>query len=380
MVSSCVSECEAGRVPTSSDELKATRTETAHDMDEGDGPCCESWVYTSDAAAVPLFEGSSLSVVQTLVQYFRWFCEHPGISKEALSSMLAMQHTSVLPPGNQLPSSYEAALRAIEPYLVQPIVYDVCPNDCIIFRGDYESLSECPKCGCARYISDQSSVPARRFTYLPLKPRLSRLFGTSNMAQVLQSHAVVEVSETEPIYDIQQSSAWKKAYSNTGLFQGDPRGISLSLCTDGVNPFAHNRVSYSMWPIMLTLLNLPRKLRNRFASILLVGIVPSNGAQEPHSLNPYLNVLVDELLELSSSTLFDAYQNAPFQCKAALLLHVLDYPGIGKVMSVVGSGGFQGCAFCVLPGERNVNLQKTVYLQNRRFLPENSEMRKDRKR
>lgn len=27
-------------------------------------------------------------------------------------------------------------------------------------------------------------------------------------------------------------------------------------CTDGVNPFAHNKVTYSMWPIMLTLLNL----------------------------------------------------------------------------------------------------------------------------
>jgi len=62
-----------------------------------------------------------------------------------------------------------------------------------------------------------------------------------------------------------------------------------------------------MWPIMLTLLNLPRNLRNRFASILLVGIVPSNGAQEPHSLDPYLHVLVDELIELSSFTLYDAY-------------------------------------------------------------------------
>ena len=56
-------------------------------------------------------------------------------------------------------------------------------------------------------------------------------------------------------------------------------------------------------------------MRNRFASILFVGIVPSNGSQEPKSLNPYLDVLVDELLELSSTTLHDAYSNAPFECK-----------------------------------------------------------------
>ena len=36
-------------------------------------------------------------------------------------------------------------------------------------------------------------------------------------------------------------------------------------------------VTYSMWPIMLNLLNLPRKIRNLFSSILLVGIVPANG-------------------------------------------------------------------------------------------------------
>ena len=333
-------------------------------------------LYLNSASTTPLYEASSLTVLDALVQYFLWFCEHPGISKEALSSLLATQH-GILPPGNQLPSSYETALRVIEPNLVQPLVYDACPQDCILFRGEYASLSKCPKCSHGRYVPNGGTIPARRFTYLPLKPRIVRLFGTSNIAQILQSHAIVREHEMERIFDIQQSPAWKKAYGIDGVFEGDSRGISLSLCTDGVNPFAHNRVSYSMWPIMLTLLNLPRKWRNRFASILLVGIVPSNGPQEAHSLNPYLDVLVDELLELSSSTVFDAYQKAPFRCKVALLLHVLDYPGIAKVMSVVGSGGFQGCAFCELQGERNENLHKTVYLQSRRYLQADSALRKD---
>ncbi len=335
-------------------------------------------IYSSGPATTPLYDGSPMSVLQALVKYFRWFSEHPGISKEALSSMLSMQHSVVLPPGNQLPNSYDAALREIEPYLVQPEVHDVCPNDCVIFRGDHKDALQCPKCGAKRYISEQSSIPARRFTYLPLKPRLSRLFGTANMAQILQSHAVVRGSELDTMHDIHQSPAWKTAYEDGGLFNGDPRGISLALCTDGVNPFAHHRVSYSMWPIMLTLLNLPRKMRNRFGSVVLVGIVPGNGSQEAHNLNPYLDILVDELLELCNITLYDAYQKAPFPCKVELLLHVLDYPGISKVFSVVGSGGIQGCAFCDQPGEHDSNLQKTVYLRNRRFLPATSKLRKDK--
>lgn len=340
-------------------------------------------------------KATSTIVVQQYYHYFQdqtiqflkpWLCtlagfvnEHPGISKEALSSALAMNHT-MLPDGNNLPNSYEAALRIIQPYLVQSIVYDVCPDDCIIFRKEYESLSVCPKCDKRRYVSDQSRIPTRRFTYLPLKPRLVRLFGNSNMAQILQSHATIKNPDTDNFFDLHGSEGWKNAYSINGVFKGDPRGISLSICADGVNPFAHNKVTYSMWPIMLTLLNLPRHMRNRFASILLVGIVPGNGSQEAKSLNPYLDILVDEMLELSGSTLYDAYRDAPFECKTAILLHTLDYPGIGKVLSVVGSGGLQGCMFCDIQGTRNEELNKTVYLQNRRFLCDESPLRRDKRR
>ena len=76
------------------------------------------------------------------------------------------------------------------------------------------------------------------------------------------------------------------------------RGVSLALCTDDVNPFAHNRVVYSMWPIMLTLLNLPWRLRIKL-NILLVGIVLGNERKEAKKLE---EVLVDELLEISSLT------------------------------------------------------------------------------
>jgi hypothetical protein len=310
------------------------------------------------------------------VKHFHWFSDHPGISKGALSSMLEVEH-SLLPPGNNLPASYDPALSAIQPYLVQPQVFDACQNDCIIFRKEHAHLSECPKCLTPRYISEQSLISRRHFT---LKPRLNRFFGTKNLAGVLQSHATNNLSENSTVFDIHQSEAWTEAYSNSGIFKGDPRGVSLSLCTDGVNPFAHNKVTYSMWPIMLTLLNLPRSMRNRFASILLVGIVPANGTKEPQDLNPYLDILVDELLEMCSSTMFDAYNTAPFQCKVEILMYVLDYPGIGKVMSVVGSGGYQGCIYCDLEGEWNPDLHKVVYLQNRRFLPADSKLWKDKKR
>jgi len=83
--------------------------------------------------------------------------------------MLSMQHSTFLPQGNNLPVS-DAALRAIEHFLVKPIVYHVCPNDCIVFMGQHAQLSECPKCGASRYISENSATPLRTFTYYQRAP------------------------------------------------------------------------------------------------------------------------------------------------------------------------------------------------------------------
>ena len=326
--------------------------------EESEGPVCKKlkqqlyhdpYLYEEGVATTPLYEGATITVLQTLAHYFTWFTEHPGISKDALSSMLSLLHNSILPPGNFLPDTYEAALKAVQSYLVQPIVYHVCPNDCIIFRGSFVDLLHCPECHSARYVSG-TSIPARTFTYLPLGPRLARLFGTSNLAQVVQTH--LKEKEIDEMNDIQDSPSWSRAYSLQGVFSGDSRGLSLALCTDGVNPINHNKVSHSMWPIMLTNLNLPRKIRNRFGNILLVVIVPANKSKEPHNLNPYLDILVDELLEITGSTVFDAYRNAPFTLKVELLLYILDYPGIlCKLFGIVGSGAYNGCAWCHIQGE-----------------------------
>jgi len=165
---------------------------------------------------------------------------------------------------------------------------------------------------------------------------------------MLQSH--ISTSNDPMMYDIHNSPIWKNIYSGKGPFGGDPRGLSIAFCTDGVNPFSHNRVQYSMWPMMITLLNLPRVVRNSFGNIFLLGIIPGNGCQEPKNLNPYLEVFVDEMVQLSNKTLYDAYQHAPFQLKLELLLYVLDYPGLGKVLKMSGSGAYKGCMWCDIKG------------------------------
>ena len=94
-----------------------------------------------------------------------------------------MEHEEILPVGNNLPATYSDALRLVEPFLIQPITFHACPNDCIIFRGEYNDLEVCPICVESRY--SKGDIPAQRYLYLPVGPRLVRIFGTSNLAQIL---------------------------------------------------------------------------------------------------------------------------------------------------------------------------------------------------
>ena len=303
------------------------------------------------AASPPLHSSSTWTLLETLVHLFYWFSSHPSMSKEAFTKNLQLWH-SILPEGNCLPTSYRDAFKIIKPYLVPEVVFHTCVNDCILFRGQYKENVTCPKCNEPRF--KHGNIPRRTFHYLPLGPRLARSFGARDVSYLLQSHGGERsASETESVMnDIHDSPKWKEAFGHSGTFQGDPRGVALSLCLDGLNPWSKNKTNYSMWPIVLGQLNLPRRIRYHFANLILVGIIPSQvqGA-EPKDLDPYLEVLVDETIYLSGCKLYDPYRRAPFNMKVEVLIYILDYQGLGKVFSLTGTGSKRGCAWCLFKGE-----------------------------
>ena len=88
------------------------------------------------------------------------------------------------------------------------------------------------------------------------------MFALPKVSQLLQSH-IKWPSHTNVVCDIHDSDEWKSLYAKDGFFAGDVRGISFSLCTDGLNPFSKERCQYSMWLIMLNILNFPSYIRSK---------------------------------------------------------------------------------------------------------------------
>ena len=153
-------------------------------------------------------------------------------------------------------------------------------------------------------------------------------------------------------------------------------GCVLSFCSDGANFYKSIHIVYSMWPIMLSLLNLPIPLRKSVGGILLVGIVPGNRRKEVNNLTPYLDILVDKLLVLSECHNFHpAYMKAPVNINVKLLQYVLDFPAIGKILQQSAAGAIKVCLLCEIQGRYCFSLKKTLYRDGRRYLEQEDKLR-----
>lgn len=65
--------------------------------------------------------------------------------------------------------------------------------------------------------------------------------------------------------------------------------------------------------------------------MFLTGIIP--GAKESKNMDPYIDVLVDDILDLDKMVV---YQKEHFTLKGNILLHVLEYVGQTKLFKSQG--------------------------------------------
>jgi hypothetical protein len=68
---------------------------------------------------------------------------------------------------------------------------DACPNDHIIYYGQYALENEFPQCQISRYRTDKVSKKVHRkiLCYIPIIPRFQRLFRCQSIAQFMDFHA-----------------------------------------------------------------------------------------------------------------------------------------------------------------------------------------------
>ncbi|GJT63701.1 hypothetical protein Tco_1015181 [Tanacetum coccineum] len=138
-------------------------------------------------------------------------------SDKSFTTLLELLHEA-FPEDNELPVSTYQAKKLTCPMGLEVQRIHACPNDCILYRKAYKDLHECPVCMESRYKhknlteldSDvtKNGPPAKMLWYLPIIPRLKKLYANPKDAKLLRWHAEERKNDGK-MRHVADSPQWK---------------------------------------------------------------------------------------------------------------------------------------------------------------------------
>ena len=104
----------------------------------------------------------------TTLELLQWKAEN-GVSDKGFGKLLVMIK-NMLPKDNELPESTYEAKKAVCPLGLEVQKIHACPNDCILYRGEYEDLNAFPvlvhcaiRSAAMTLVMSRAGAPGRRF-------------------------------------------------------------------------------------------------------------------------------------------------------------------------------------------------------------------------
>jgi hypothetical protein len=142
-------------------------------------------------------------------------------------------------------------------------------------------------------------VAVKQLRYIPIMPRLKRLFLCDEMAQQMrwQKEGIRDSEDADIILHPADAEAWHALNYFDLEFARDPRSVRLSLSIDDFQPYRSDSIAYSCWPVFVMLYNLPlnKCLKEGFIFLTLVILGPKELKKQ---MNIFLRPLLEEMKEL----------------------------------------------------------------------------------
>ncbi|KAJ7206883.1 hypothetical protein GGX14DRAFT_366811, partial [Mycena pura] len=141
------------------------------------------------------------------------------------------------------------ALRARVNFLAgfKPQIYDCCPNSCLCYVGPHKDLDACSYCKEPRWRAN--GKPRKKFTYIPIIPRLVAFAANPDMAEKhkYRSEHTHEPGLTTDVFDGSHYRSLRKenveinGKKHPHKYFGDARDIALGGSWDGFAPFKRRK-------------------------------------------------------------------------------------------------------------------------------------------
>ncbi|XP_028208335.1 uncharacterized protein LOC114391537 [Glycine soja] len=352
---------------------------------------CHADIYDAlqTDAHMPLYVGcksfTRLSAVLALVNLKARF----GWSDKSFTELVLLLK-NMFPEHNSLPKSHYEAKKILCPVGLEYQRIHACPNDCLLYRNEFLDMRFCPTCGLSRYKANDgegtegsataSSRPTKVCWYLPIIPRLKRLFASEQDSKYLRWH-IDERRMDGMIRHPADCTQWKTFDSLYPSFAQEPRNLRLALASDGMNPFGNLTTNHSSWPVLLMIYNFPPWLSMK-RKYMLLSMMIAGPKQPGNDIDVYLAPLIEDLTKLwvDGVEVYDANAKRSFNLRAMLFCTINDFPAYGN-LSGYSVKGHHACPIC----EKNTcyiqltHRKKTVYTRHRRFLSRNHPYRRLKK-
>ena len=121
---------------------------------------------------------------------------------------------------------------------------------------------------------------------------------------------------------------WRVIDFKNQTFADEPRNLRFALSTDGMNPFGNMSSSHSVWPMLLTIYNVPPWLCNKRRYMMMLVLI-SGSCQPGVNIDVYLRPLIDDFKELwkeEGIRVYNGFRKEHFNLCAMLFTTITDIP------------------------------------------------------
>lgn len=334
-------------------------------------------------AEEPLWDGCRKHTKLSAVSQLLNLKSESNMSESTYNRMMCILK-DMLPDSAQLPADlYQTKKIFLKTLNLGYEKIDACVNNCVLYYKENEDLLVCPTCSHPRYKARRAGarkpVAYKILRYMPLIPRLQRLYASSNTSEHMCWHKENQRRDGRMAHPC-DGEAWKNFDRLHQDFGADPRNVRLGLCTDGFSPFGMGATPYSCWPVILTVYNLPPWMCFQKPFMFLNMVIP--GPKGPgKNLDVFLRPLIDELRQLWECGVptYDAFRKQNFQMRAALLWTISDFPAYGMLCGWSTHGKF-ACPYCMENTKSDwlqVGRKHSWFDCHRQFLPPDHPYRDD---
>lgn len=161
-------------------------------------------------------------------------------SNKSLNMLLEFMK-KLLPSENIVPNSTYEVKKILRDLGMGYESIHACKNDCSLFWKETASLDACLVCKESRYkyTGKGKKIPHKTLRWLPLIPRLQKLFMSRKIAEQMKWHSDRKTKNDGVLRHPCDGHEWQDFDRQHPEFAIEPRNVRLGLATDGFNPFGH---------------------------------------------------------------------------------------------------------------------------------------------